>query len=66
MEAQPKSDLKAQREARYIQDVGAFLRRDFEAIERRMRSDVVMHLPGSSWLAAPIEVSKRLGVASSD
>jgi ketosteroid isomerase-like protein len=50
MDAQPKSDLQAQREAQFVQDVGAFVRRDFEAIERKMRSDVVMHLPGSSWL----------------
>ena len=51
MDVQPKSDLQAQREARFVQDVGAFVRRDFEVIERNMRSDVVMQIPGSSWLA---------------
>lgn len=50
MDAQPKSDIQAQREAQFIKDVGAFVRRDFEAIERNMRSDIVMHIPGSSWL----------------
>ena len=51
MEPQPKSDIQAEREAQFVKDVGAFVRRDFEAIERNMRSDVVMHLPGSSWLS---------------
>ena len=31
--------------------MGAFMRRDFAAIDRTMRPDVVMELPGSSWLA---------------
>jgi hypothetical protein len=68
MEAQPKSELQVQREAQFIQDIGAFVRRDFEAIERKMRSDVLMQFPGSSWLAGTyrVEVSKKLGAASSD
>ena len=61
MDAQPKSDLQGQREAQFIQDVGAFVRRDFEAIERRMRSDVVMHLPGSSWLAGTYRGLEEVG-----
>jgi hypothetical protein len=31
--------------------MGAFMRRDFAAIDRTMRPDVVIELPGSSWLA---------------
>jgi len=61
MDAQPKSDLQIQREAQFVQDVGAFVRRDFEAIERNMRSDVVMHLPGSSWLAGTYRGLEEVG-----
>ena len=61
MDAQPKSDLQAQREAQFVQDVGAFVRRDFEAIERKMRSDVVMQLPGSSWLAGTYRGLEEVG-----
>jgi hypothetical protein len=45
------SDLRAGREARFVQSLGAFLRRDFATIEGVMRRDVVMDVPGSSWLA---------------
>lgn len=61
MDAQPKSDLQAQREAQFVRDVGAFVRRDFEAIERKMRSDVVMHIPGSSWLAGTYRGLEEVG-----
>jgi hypothetical protein len=61
MDAQPKSELQAQREAQFVEDVGAFVRRDFEAIERQMRSDVVMQLPGSSWLAGMYRGLEEVG-----
>lgn len=51
MVAQPESALQSEREALFIENLGAFVRRDFDAIARTMRSDIVMQLPGSSWLA---------------
>lgn len=51
MEGQPKSEVQARREAQFVRDVGAFVRRDFEAIERGMHPGVVLELPGSSWLS---------------
>jgi hypothetical protein len=47
---QPNSHAQ-EREIQFLQNVEAFMRRDFDAIEGTMRSDVVMELPGSSWLA---------------
>jgi hypothetical protein len=56
------AELQRERETRFIEGVGAFIRRDFEAMERAMRPDVVMRLPGSSWLAGtyrgPEEVAR--------
>lgn len=43
--------LQKEREARVIEGVGAFIRRDFDVLERTMHPDVVMRLPGWSWLA---------------
>jgi hypothetical protein len=43
--------LRQQREARFREGVEAFIRRDFNAFDRAMRPDVVMQLPGTSWLA---------------
>jgi hypothetical protein len=51
MGGQPISSIQREREAQFIQNVGAFMRRDFEAMEETMRSDVAMEMPGSSWLA---------------
>lgn len=50
MGVQPNS-IQKERETQFIQNMGAFMRRDFPAMEATMRSDVVMELPGSSWLA---------------
>jgi ketosteroid isomerase-like protein len=61
VDARSKSELQAQREARFVQDIGAFVRRDFEAIDRKMHSDVVMHLPGSSWLAGTYTGFEEVG-----
>lgn len=61
MDAQPKSELQAQREAQFIDDIGAFVRRDFEAIDRKMNPGVVMQLPGSSWLAGTYRGFEEVG-----
>jgi len=51
MDPPSETALRAEREAQFIANIGAFMRRDFDAIERSMRPDVVMELPGSSWLS---------------
>jgi hypothetical protein len=53
--------LQHEREARFIEGVGAFIRRDFDAMERAMRPDVVMRLPGSSWLAGTYRGPEEVG-----
>lgn len=51
MDDQPKSELQIQREAQFIENMGAFMRRDFATVEAAWRPDVLMEMPGSSWLA---------------
>jgi len=51
MDPRSETALQEERETQFIANIGAFMRRDFDAIERSMRPDVVMELPGSSWLA---------------
>ena len=51
MGSQPNSPIQKERETQFLESVGAFMRRDFAAIEGTMRPDVVIELPGSSWLA---------------
>ena len=55
------STLHREREARFLDGVGAFIRRDFDALERTMHPDVVMHLPGSSWLAGTYRGPQEVG-----
>jgi hypothetical protein len=43
--------VQAEREAQFARNLEAFVRRDFAVIEAAMRPDVVLRLPGSSWLA---------------
>jgi hypothetical protein len=43
------------REIQFLENMGAFMRRDFAALEAAWRPDVVMTLPGSSWLAGTHE-----------
>jgi hypothetical protein len=50
-----ESAIQGEREAQFIETMGAFMRRDFADIEDTIRSDVVMNLPGSSWLAGSHE-----------
>lgn len=44
-------ELTNDREARFLQGVSAFIRRDFRRLEAAMHPDIVMHVPGRSWLA---------------
>jgi hypothetical protein len=53
--------LRREREARFIEGVGAFIRRDFEVMEKTMRPDVVMRLPGWSWLAGTYRGPEEVG-----
>jgi ketosteroid isomerase-like protein len=43
------------REIQFLENIDAFMRRDFAALEAAWRPDVVMTLPGSSWLAGTYE-----------
>lgn len=47
--------LHGEREAQFIKTIGSFVRRDFAAIEATIRTDVVMEIPGSSWVAGSHE-----------
>jgi ketosteroid isomerase-like protein len=51
MGGHPHTARQSKREAQFIQNMGAFMRRDFIALDESMRPDVVMELPGNSWLA---------------
>jgi|RhiMetdeSRZDD1v2_1073273.scaffolds.fasta_scaffold12419_10 hypothetical protein len=49
MKLEPVEDT--QREARFLEGVGAFMRRDFDALGRTMVDDIEMVFPGTSYLA---------------
>ncbi len=51
MGKRPVSGIQREREAQFVQNMGAFARRDFEALAAAWRPDVELTLPGSSWLA---------------
>jgi hypothetical protein len=51
MDTRPMAEIQGEREAMFLANMDAFMRRDFETIEGSMRSDVVLELPGTSWLA---------------
>jgi hypothetical protein len=55
------SSIHQDREARFLEGVGAIIRRDFDGMRRTMRPDVVMRLPGSSWLAGTYEGPEEVG-----
>ena len=61
MVAQPKSALQEEREALFVQGMSAFRQRDFLALERTMQSDVVIKVPGSSWLAGSYRGIEEVG-----
>ena len=51
MDTRPVAGIQREREAMFLGNMDAFMRRDFATIEASMRSDVVLELPGTSWLA---------------
>ena len=51
MDTPPRAGIQGEREAMFLGNMDAFMRRDFATIEGSMRSDVVLELPGTSWLA---------------
>jgi hypothetical protein len=40
-----------ERESRFLEGVGAFMRRDFQTLGRTMVDDIEMVFPGTSWLS---------------
>ena len=61
MENRPKTQAQAQREAQFAHNIDAFMRRDFGALEATWRPDVVMEMPGTSWLAGTHRGFKDVG-----
>ena len=51
MDTRPRTGIQGEREAVFLRNMDAFMRRDFATIEGSMRSDIVLELPGTSWLA---------------
>jgi hypothetical protein len=51
MNTRPMAGIQGEREAMFLGNMDAFMRRDFATIEGSMRSDIVLELPGTSWLA---------------
>jgi ketosteroid isomerase-like protein len=51
MAGEPQTALQRERETEFLQSVGAFVRRDFATLEATWRPDVVLEVPGASWLA---------------
>jgi hypothetical protein len=51
MGTRPRTGIQGEREAVFLRNMDAFMRRDFATIEGSMRSDIVLELPGTSWPA---------------
>ena len=51
MDSQRKTPIQVAREAQFVDNMAAFMRRDFKTVEAAWRPDVVMDMPGTSWLA---------------
>jgi ketosteroid isomerase-like protein len=55
-------ETRHDREAMFLRGVEAFNRRDVRTLEQTMHPDIVMHVPGTSWLAGiyqgPEQVSR--------
>jgi ketosteroid isomerase-like protein len=51
MDATPGRELQLAREDLFARLVGAFKHRDFAVFDEAVRPDVVLEMPGSSWLA---------------
>jgi len=61
MEGRPVREIQLEREHKFESLVGAFMQRDFAAIDDAVRSDVVAEMPGSSWLAGTQRGHEALG-----
>jgi ketosteroid isomerase-like protein len=57
-----RTAVQRERETQFARNMAAFIAQDFDVIDATFRSDVEMHLPGTSWLAGTYrglaEVSK--------
>ena len=51
MNTRPRGGIQGEREAMFLGNMDAFMRRDFATIEGSLRSDIILELPGTSWLA---------------
>lgn len=49
--APSRSAEQLEREVQFARNMKAFIEQDFDVIDATFRSDVEMHLPGTSWLA---------------
>jgi hypothetical protein len=53
--------VQEEREAQFVRNMDAFIRRDFSVIDETMRPDVTLELPGSSWLAGTYRGLEAVG-----
>src|ERR1700675_2846283 len=51
MDGQSKTAVQSKRETQFLQNMRAFMRGNFALVETAWRPDVLLTLPGSSWLA---------------
>src|SRR5437867_1291219 len=51
MAEESQTAVQRERETEFQRNVGAFVRRDFAPLEATWRPDVVLEVPGASWLA---------------
>jgi hypothetical protein len=59
MDTRPMTGILGEREATFLENMDAFMRRDFATIERSMRSDVVLELPGPPGLPAATSATRK-------
>jgi ketosteroid isomerase-like protein len=55
MHGDEKTPVQLARDAQFSAALAAFQRRDFETVEASWRPDIVMEMPGTSWLAGKHE-----------
>ena len=53
--------VQEEREAQFARNIDAFIRRDFDVIEKTMRPDVTLEMPGSSWVAGTYQGLEEVG-----
>jgi ketosteroid isomerase-like protein len=54
-------EIQIEREGLFARLDSAFMRRDFVAFDRDVREDVILELPGSSWLAGTYQGREAFG-----